>query len=179
MTRAPADFDWEDAYARFVAYVARRIGRLGLGRGVEAEDIVQEAFRQALSPAYKAWNPATQPDFKDYLGSRVNGVLQNARKRKSEAIVAGAVEDTASDFFDPTESAGDIGTSDKVGGLLERLGDDPECLTVVMAMADGCASPREIAAETGLPIDVVYNSNRRLARHRDAVLQSLCKKDPS
>jgi hypothetical protein len=55
----------------------------------EAEDLAQDAIRRAFDPAHVAWDPRRQPDLFRYLGSIVNGLVQN-RRRHAQCVAASA-----------------------------------------------------------------------------------------
>lgn len=154
--RLLAVVDWSAVRPRLIKYsTARRRDR----SRARAEDDVSEALARAYDPAYRAWEPAAEPDIFPYLQSVVNGLVRNDETR-AEARGPNATKD-AGDALDrvrasassPEEMANFRALLDACAVNVEkRFG--AKGLEFLKVACDG---PDEQSAALGLTADQVYH----------------------
>lgn len=161
-----AGIDWTAIRKRLVAFARRK----GLARE-DAEQVAQEAIGRVFDPAHAPYDPDVHGDLLRFLGSVVNGLISNLRKRRSYTplsmqAVSALVETAPSPEDDAIarEQARDV-----VEALLERTADDPIAHRILALMREGVMTPIEQAARLGVPISEIYKAKRRLKTHSGAI----------
>lgn len=161
---------WRLAYRRLVGWAVKR-RRLS---PADAEDLVQEGIKQFIASGGKA-----DGDFKgllDGIGSRMNGVLIDQRRKKALTHVQptsdGTLPELAGDHGENRVISEDCARKN-VGALLERIEADKMLYDMVLHMADGIDTPSDLALALGVERDDVYNARRRLNGHATAVKASM------
>lgn len=138
----------------------------------DAEQVVQEAILLFLQAGGQA-DPNNPKALIDKLGSNINGIAVNRRRKKAELAVrltAGGVDAELEDPPDAEQGIADDQLARKViSTLLERIGDDELATAVVMQMIDGVDNPADQARALGRDVREVYNARRRLKAHVEAI----------
>ena len=166
----PSSLDdvWVRVFRRLVPWAARR-HRV---TATEAEDLVQEGIAQLIRSEGKI----DTADFGALLravGSRVNGVAVNLRRKKA----ARAVLLTSTGSFDERDDANEFAerlldndlARRAVNAVLDRLTHDELAFSVLGLMAEEVYEPAEQARQLHLDVADIYNARRRLDGHAKAV----------
>lgn len=158
--------DWPAIRKRLVAFARRK----GLTRE-DAEQVAQEAIGRVFDPAYAPYDADLHGDLLRFLGSVVNGMISNLRKRRSYTPLSmqavSAVVETApspEDHAIAREQAREV-----VDVLVERTADDPIAHRILTLIEEGVITPIEQAARLGVPIAEIYKAKRRLKTHCAAI----------
>lgn len=166
--RTEDDALWKSASFRLVAWTARR-HRLD---AAEAEDTVQEAIQQFIR-AGGAADPTDLEGLLASVGSRINGIINNKRRKKAHRAVGLTDDGAPAELDDPPdqeEMLADASFGRKaIGVLLERVEGDDLLSAMVMQMAEGVEEPADLAKVLGRKVHDVYNARRRLKAHVEAV----------
>jgi DNA-directed RNA polymerase specialized sigma24 family protein len=159
--------DWKAVSKRLFAYALRR-HRLS---PEDAEQIAQEAIRRFFDPAYSRYAPEAHGDVLRFLGSVVNGIVVNQRRRRHERPASTFALDALIDSApSPEDRAADAEHARAiVAVLMNRTQDDRIARRVLEIMSQGISKPAEQAAELAVPIAEVYLARRRLKSHLAAV----------
>lgn len=159
---------WKSASERLVAWTVKR-HRLD---AAEADDTVQEAIQQFI----RAGGIAAPNDLKGLLaslGSRVNGIVNNKRRKKANRAVGLTDDGVQAELKDPPDQEGMLASASfsrkAIGVLLERVEGDDLLSAIVMQMAEGIEEPAEVARVLERKVHEVYNAKRRLKAHVEAV----------
>jgi len=159
---------WRHVFKRLVVWTAKS-HRMN---PADAEETVQEAIRLFLKAGGQA-DPADPRALLLALGSKVNGIAVNRRRKKAELAVR--LTDDGSEAepdrpSSPEERIVDAQVARKaVSTLLDRVGDDQVVTDIIMQTSDGVEDPADQAKAIGCGIRDVYNGRRRLKTHVDAV----------
>ncbi len=172
--------DWGDSYARAATFAMRRARRFGLCLDTgQAKEIAGDAIRQIIEAG---WDRTKYPDFLDCLASRVNGIMVNKWRRKStHAEVATEMAEMDRMTSDDSSRSPEQRFADQelasaaCGRVLDLLNGNEAAVAVFMAMADGVDKAADIAADTGLPIAVVYRARERISVISSQVAEQLKK----
>jgi DNA-directed RNA polymerase specialized sigma24 family protein len=167
------DHDWGETYRRLLAYSINRLGRASLA---DAEQITQEALAQLFDHEHYDWDPDGGVALIDDLGSRVNGLVSNLRRKDRRRGIHVELEDDVAGGGSPspeTRAADGEEARQAVADLLSRVDGDNVCEDVVLHMADGLDRPADVAAKTGRDVREIYNARRRLLPHIAAVAATL------
>jgi hypothetical protein len=159
---------WELAFKRLVVWTVKR-HRMN---PADAEETVQEAIRLFLNSGGRA-DPANPKLLIDALGSSINGIAVN-RRRKKAALAVGLTADgepaEPEDYLDAEQRIVDLAIARKaVSSLLDRVVDDDVATGIVMQTLDGVEDPAAQAKALGRSAHEVYNARRRLKAHVEAV----------
>lgn len=159
---------WKHVFKRLVVWTAKN-HRMN---PADAEETVQEAIRLFLKAGGQA-DPAAPRALLLALGSKVNGIAVNRRRKKAELAVR-LTEDGSEAEPDhpssPEERIVDAQVARKaVSTLLDRVGEDQVVTDIIMQTSDGVEDPADQAKAIGCGIRDVYNGRRRLKTHVDAV----------
>ncbi len=170
----PTIFAERDLWAR----VFKRLTLWTMGKhrvnAADAEEMVQEAIRLFLSAGGVA-DPTNSRDLFMAIGSGVNGVAVNMRRKKARRAVTLTEDGEALHKFpDATEGIeqrllNDAQARQRLSALLERLQGDDIATAVLLLMADGVSDAASQAKALGLPVAEVYNARRRIASHAKAL----------
>lgn len=158
---------WGTAFRRLVYWTMKR-HRLNLA---DAEEIVQEGIGQYVAGGGLA-DPADLGGLLRALGSRINGVAVDRRRKKALREDALTDDGSVAELVDPDPEqrviANDIARR-TVSVLLDRIEGDELVLAVVMQIADGVDDPAAQARALGRDVHEVYNARRRLKPHVEAI----------
>ena len=160
--------DWSRVLPRLTAFALRRLARGA--RLPDAEDIAREAIAQLYDPKYKKWDPAERDLLLD-LGSRVNGIIQNRRRKKVEVLgdevdEVRALDAERRDSADPVRGIEARQTLDR---LLARVSKDELVEQILLLMTDGVFKAAAQAEALKRPIKDIYNARRRLVDHVESI----------
>lgn len=165
----PAESElWASIFKRLVLWTIKR-HRANL---TDAEEVVQEAIRQFIEAGGGA-DPADPKALLGALGSRINGIVINHRRKKATRAIRLTADGSQAELDDPPDPNeriidGDLANK-AISALLERLGDDALATAVVMQTADGVEDPADQAKALGRDVREVYNARRRIKVQTDAV----------
>lgn len=159
---------WQLTFKRLVAWTAK-IHHMNAS---DAEETVQEAIRLFLKTGGQA-DPTKPKELLVALGSKVNGVAVN-RRRKKAALSVRLTEDGSEAEPDCPPNLEERIVADAVARkaistLLDRVGNDDLVTAIVMCTSDGVEDPADQSKAIGCGIREVYNGRRRLKTHVDAV----------
>jgi len=143
--------------------------RLG---AADAEDIVHEAIEQFIRAGGVA-DPADRGALLQALGSRINGIVVNQRRKKALRAVGPTADGAPAELEDPPDPEMTLvegaAVRKAVGLLLDRTAGDELACAIVLEMAEGMDEPAELAKVLGRDVGEVYNARRRLKPHIEAV----------
>lgn len=158
------------AFKRLVPWTAKK-HRMN---AADAEETVQDAIRLFLKRGGQA-DPTDPKALLEALGSNINGIAVNRRRKKAELAVS-LTEDG-----EPAEVAGAENLEQRsiddqiarkaISTLLERVDGDELASAIVMLTSDGVEEPADQAEALGRPVQEVYNARRRLKPHVEAIRQ--------
>lgn len=130
----PEPIDWRWTYEQLVAF-GRRRHRLS---PEEAEQDAQEAIRRFFDPSYIRYDPAVHGTVLSFLGSIVNAIVANIRKRSSSAKWFLGFANDEEQPRSPEEHAIAKERFERVlAKLLERTKHDPIARRLLAVMLDG------------------------------------------
>jgi DNA-directed RNA polymerase specialized sigma24 family protein len=154
-----------------------------MGSAKDAEDLVHDALLCVLDPADSPWDPARAPlvvHMSIVMRDLRHNERRRARKRREVDSAAGDEEGMVDSR--PGQDVR-LGQEEEMAEL-RRLGtelraalaeeDDPIAQTAVRVFdlaAEGIEAPREQAARIGCEPRQVYEANRRLKYHAQAILK--------
>lgn len=167
-TTSSEDELWRSAFKRLGLWA---IKKHGVSQG-EAEELVGEAFVQFLT-AGGALDPADYGGFLKAIGSRINGIAINRRRKK--ALHAVGLTDDGSpaepqDPPDPEQSFLDREIARKaITTVLERVSGDDLVHSIILCMIDGIEDPAAQARALQIEVREVYNARRRLKSHIESI----------
>jgi DNA-directed RNA polymerase specialized sigma24 family protein len=163
---------WGLTFKRLVLWTVRK-HRVNVS---DAEEIVQDAIRLFLR-AGGVVDTANPRALFLAIGSGVNGIAVNMRRKKSSRMVALTDDGFLSDL-DQVPAAAD-GPEQRMiedqlarrrtAAMLKRVQGDELALGILTLMAEGVSEPAEQAKALGHPVAEVYNARRRLKSHADTV----------
>jgi len=159
-----ASANWTELSIRLTAYAQRRLRRVGVVKVMDAEEVAQEALRRLFDPKYRLWTPLepTLDGLINHLGSEVNGIISNLRRRQARWGDALSFEDRTSHRL-PTAQGLDCAAD--ILARLEATGED-DAADIFRKILEGNLVPAEQAESLRWPPQRVYEARRRL---RDAV----------
>lgn len=161
---------WKLAFKKLVLWTVKR-HRMN---PADAEQTVQEAIRLFLKAGGQV-DPANPKALLDALGSNINGILVNRRRKKAERAVGLTDDGEAAELDDPPDAEQAVVDAviarKAISTLLERVENDELATAVVMQTLDGVEDPAEQAMALGCAVREVYNARRRLKSHVEAVRQ--------
>jgi DNA-directed RNA polymerase specialized sigma24 family protein len=159
---------WKLAFKRLVLWTVKK-HRMN---PADAEETVQDAIRLFLKAGGVA-DPANPKTLLDALGSKVNGIAVNRRRKKAELAVSLTADGAPAELPDPPNPEDRIVDDHiarrAVSALLARLDGDELVTSVLMQMLDGVEDAADQAKALGRDIHEVYKARRRLKGHADAV----------
>lgn len=157
---------WLAVFKQLVLWAVRRHGL----SQADAEEVVQEGIGQYLA-AGGVVDLADQKALRWGISSRINGIVNNRRRKKS--LREDALDDESLgelvDVGPELRAIGDDIVRKAISELLERVEADDLMTGIVMQIADGVEDPADQAKALGRPIAEVYNARRRLKPHVEAV----------
>jgi hypothetical protein len=161
-------------YKQLVVYASRR-HRL---EPEDAKQVAQEALRRFFDPEYADWDPEKYPTILRFLGSIVNGIVSDMRKRArfaSDRSVEALPESTLLHRVpSPEDRVLDAALGRQaVSMLLENAQGDRVVEDVCLQMLEGNDGAASQASALGLPIRTVYEARRRLESMRMKVRVAL------
>lgn len=162
--------DWGEETLRLTGFAFRRLGRKH--RLKDAEDLALEAIAQYLDPRN---SPDRSKSLRDVLGSIVNGLVKNLRRK--EARWAGppgdpddVLEHVAAKTLTPEEAVGfKEKVKRKMDALLDRVATVPEAEQILLLEIEGVDEPSEQAQKLKVDIRDVYRARRKLAGIQDEI----------
>lgn len=161
---------WQLAFSRLVPWTVKR-HRMN---PADAEETVQDAIRLFLKAGGQA-NPADPKALLDALGSRINGIAVNRRRKKAELAVRLTADGEAAELDDPPDveqrMVDDQIARKAVSALLERIESDDVATAIVMQTMEGVEDPADQAKALGRGAQEVYKARRRLKSHVESVKQ--------
>jgi hypothetical protein len=161
---------WRLAFKRLVLWTMKR-HRMN---PADAEETVQEAVRLFLNAGGVA-SPERPRALLDALGSNINGIAVNRRRKKAERAVHLTTDGEPPELEGPLDAeqrvADDHAARRAVAALLERVEGDELATALVWQTLDGVEAPADQAKALGRDVRDVYNARRRLTTHVDAVKQ--------
>lgn len=163
---------WTSVFKRLVVWTAKR-HRMN---PADAEETVQEAIRQFLAGGGQA-DPAYPRALVDALGSRVNGIAVNRRRKKADRFVNptrdGSIPEP-DEHPDTEQRLADAQFAHRaISALLGRLDGDELAMSVLLAWGDGVDGASDQASSLGRNVREVYNARRRLKAHVEVLLAQM------
>lgn len=141
----------------------------------DAKEAVQEAACQLIQAGFEVDANAEDMLHKllEALGSRINGLAINRRRKKAAGAV-GLTEDGApAEPAEPLDAERQVVDNDlarrTLSQLLERTTDDQVASSVLILMSDGVDEPAEQAKALGCDVREIYKARRRLSGHFYAI----------
>lgn len=162
-------------YKRLIAHA------LGLTKDPdEAVGLANEAVARVLAGTTYAWD--RQKPLVDHLGSVINGLARNWRRRawrRREKLHPGRDDDPPLDAADPRGAAEDaildeaaVREEDALAArVMARVARDKIIPRMLELEQDGTHAAAEQAAIIGCTVKEIHRARERLAHHRDAVLR--------
>lgn len=159
---------WGRAVRRLVPWTVRR-HRV---TPADAEEFVQEGIAQLIRSSANV-DTGNFETLLAAIGSRVNGIAVNARRKKAVRSVLltrdGSFEDSDDDgAFEESLVDADVARR-AVNALLERVAEDGLVFSIIGLMADEVYKPADQAKQLDCAVSEVYNARRRLNEHVDQV----------
>lgn len=155
-----------EVYMRLRRYIGRMTSARGLPSGYgNADEIIHEAIRRFLGGT-RRWKPEELPLIPYLTGivrsmlSEKKGLYQRERSKPLGNVAAGVEplpEVYESTLLSPEEA------NERWEAVKSIVKDDSEALTYIEAIRLGL-KPDEISAETGIPIERVYEIPRKLKK---------------
>ena len=167
---ASESIDWKWTYENLVAFGRRRHGSLP----EDAEQDAQEAIRRFFDPAYVRYDAERHGAVLEFLGSIVNAIVANRRRRGSspKAFLDGRSDDgepmTPEDVAIAREHARRV-----VVKLVERTGRDAIVTKLLAVMMQEVQDIEEQAERVGVSLAAIEKARRRLHAHVEAITNSL------
>lgn len=159
---------WVLAFKRLVPWTMKK-HRLS---PADAEEIVQEAIRLFLEAGGDA-DPADLKALLQALGSNINGIAVNRRRKKALRAVTLTTDGSPAELDDPPDAEqkiiGDRINRKGISAILDRIADDELLFSIVTQMAEGVVEPAGQAKALSRDIREVYNARRRLKTHTEEV----------
>lgn len=159
---------WALAFKRLVPWAVKRHGL----NPADAEEMVQDAIKQFLASGGVA-DPSNPQALLQALGSRINGLAVNRRRKKAERAFTLTADGEPAEPDDPPDPeqriVGDDVARRAVSALFERVGNDEVVFWIVTQMSEGVDEPADHAKALGLDVREVYNARRRLKTHVEAI----------
>ncbi len=180
------DADWNAVLPEVLKYAVERAKKfkwLGTYR-MEPEELVQEAIVRAYGVGndggYRNWNKQDCPNLAKFL----NGIIKSITSHEADHVVNFANEpiynegqskdekilklDDTAEISKPKTPEEEFLEEENLRTFddeLDKLADgDVDLGMVILCIKDGIGEPRNIADETGLEIEKVYNLKRKLRR---------------
>lgn len=166
----PESIDWKSTSEQLVAF-ARRRHRL---TAEEAEQDAQEAIRRFFDPDYVRFDPAAHGTLLEFLGSIVNAIVANRRRRgsSSKAFLGWGTDDgepmTPEDIAIAREHAGRV-----VAKLVERTERAPVVARLLAVLLEGVEGIENEAERVGVSVAEIEKARRRLKAHVEVITNSL------
>jgi hypothetical protein len=161
---------WRLAFKKLVVWTAKK-HRMN---PADAEETVQDAIRLFLKAGGQA-DPANPKALLDALGSNINGIAVNRRRKKADRAVRLTVEGEAVEPREPPNPEDRIVDAEiarkAISSLLERIEHEELVTAVVMQTIDGVEEPAAQAQALGRDVRDIYKARRRLKAHVEAVEQ--------
>lgn len=158
---------WGLTFRRLVAWTMRKHGL----PHADAEEMVEEAIVQFLNSG--SVTPSDPRELLQALGSRINGIAVNRRRKKALHAVMLTADGSPAELDDPPDPEKVIASDDvarkAVSTLLERVAGDDVVSSIIMCMVEGVEEPTAQAKAMSLDVREVYNAKRRLKTHVEAV----------
>lgn len=167
-TTSSEDELWRSAFKRLGLWT---IKKHGVNRE-EAEELVREAVVQFLTTG-GALDPADYGGFLKAIGSRINGIAIN-RRRKKVLHAVGLTDDglpaEPQDPPDPEQSIlGREIARKAITTLLEKVSGDDLVYSIILCMIDGIEDPAAQASALQVEVRELYNARRRLKSHVESI----------
>lgn len=171
------EMDWGAVSKRLTVYAYHRLARFGLATPELAQDMAFEALRRMFDDAYASPHDGSPGSMILALGSLVNGLVNNHRRKLStqresthdlsEASMTRRLRDERES---PEEQVTRRQYTERVlDALRVRVAEDPLGAAIVEGCLRGVDEPAAQAAELGVSVREIYNANRRLKKHYAAV----------
>lgn len=165
--------DWADISARVLSFVRGRMWANGmqiLPGGHTPEDVVNVAIEKVLS-GERRWDPVRHKDLRVHLEWIAKSLI-------SDKGLAGAKDKSTVSFTDLNDTPDpeapredDCPLGDEMALRMEELHKDvdgnQELRDIVAAIELGCDKSGEIAEQTGIKEERVYELRRKLSRHAE------------
>ena len=162
--------DWKWTYENLVAF-GRRRHRL---TSEQAEQDAQEAISRVFDPAYIRYDPAVHGTLLEFLGSIVNAIVANRRRRGSPAKWFLGLEGDEEEPRSPEEHAIAKERFERVlVKLLERTKHDPIARKLLAVMLEGVEGIENEADRVGVTAAQIEKALRRLKAHVEVITNSL------
>jgi hypothetical protein len=140
----------------------------------DAEETVQDAVRLFLKAGGRA-DPNDPKALLAALGSNINGIAVNRRRKKAELAVQLTTDGVPAEFGNPPDAEQQIIDDEiarkAVSTLLDRMQGDEVATGILLKIIDGVEDAADQAKELGCAVREVYNARRRLKIHVEAVKQ--------
>lgn len=163
---------WVWAFKRLVLWTVKK-HRMN---PADAEETVQEAIRIFLKAGGTA-DPADAEGLRFALGSHINGIVANRRRKKADLAVQLTEDGSESEPDHPSDPEARIVGADTarkaISLLLDRANDDSVVSDIIVHTTEGVEDPADQAKAIGCSTLEVYNGRRRLKAHADAVRKTL------
>lgn len=159
---------WGLAFKRLLVWTMKRHHM----NRADAEDTVQEGIRLFLR-AGGTVNPADPKQLVNDIGSRINGIAIDRRRKKADGAVclttdgAPAEPDEGSDPEGRT--ADDDAARKAITAVLQRVEDDEVATGVILQSLEGADDAEAQAKALKRSVVEIYKARRRLKGHWDAV----------
>lgn len=171
------EMDWGAVSKRLTVYAHHRLSRFGLSTPELAQDMAFEALRRMFDDAYASPHDGTMEGIMAALGSLVNGLISNHRRKLStrrekthDPVEFRMVCRAKATGLDPESHTVRRQYEERVLEALRiRVAGDPLGAAIVERCLRGVDEPGEQAQELGVSLRDIYNANRRLKKHYAAV----------
>jgi len=171
--------DWELISSKLLKYTKAKINQIhwytGHGeapKGIQAEDIVQEAIYKVLN-GERRWNPQQYPDLLTFLKSIIRSEISHLLKSwDHQHVISTEKIEMKMDKENLAETPEEILINAErkkhlhqyKEKLFELAKDDEEVFFILDCYENDIWKPREIANKLGVQTDKVYNALKRLKR---------------
>ena len=175
--------DWERIGKRLTLYAYRRLRGIGVDDMARAQDLAQEAIGRLFDPDYAGWDRGRQPSLLEHLGSVVNGLVSNLRRKRARRTVPVSLEEGRLSPLVAAQPGAEARVADaeelaRVWAMLqESLRDDELGGRVLELIVEGCERPREQARALSIDVERIYQARRRLRRRIAEVRAALRRED--
>lgn len=171
--------DWSGMVPRLLAFAIAHIyePRRLLPGARSAEDVVQEAVSKVISGERK-WDPIRQPDLEAHLRSVIDSMLSKKGLFGSKEWTSVVNVDDPDQWERMASQCPHLGAvchdaAVVLDALRESTRGDVELNKVLEAVLEGFDKPKDIAVLADIPVERVYELQRKLDRRRSEVLKRL------
>jgi DNA-directed RNA polymerase specialized sigma24 family protein len=159
------------------------------GSVVDPDDVLSEALARVMNPKQSPWDPSSGKPFIEHVGSVINGLAINERRRarvRNEVVDSNLAEGDLAVDPDPLPDE-DVATREgrarieivrlRLQAELEQR--DPVAAGVYRQVVAGLESATEQAAAAGCSVADVYEAHRRIKTRGQQILATVMKEEAS